>query len=225
MNVDAVRHIAYELAKGFYRDYRDPMPAFAFSGGEAHGLALLESALAEPRQTFGRRYLHRTIYDKGAALFRSLVKDHPLFDGNKRLALASLFVFLCGNRVVFYVTKDEAVDFAVRVAMEDVTVREIASWIRRHSVPITGDIESIRRRMMKLSLPALTVKQTLLSEALPREKIVVGALERHLEELGLLERYRKELGLPPLARVSPPYNRSSEPGERQWPSKVKRRRG
>ncbi|MSQ33502.1 MAG: type II toxin-antitoxin system death-on-curing family toxin [Dehalococcoidia bacterium] len=133
------------------------------------------------RQTFGGRYLHRTIYDKGAALFRSLVKDHALFDGNKRLALASLFVFLASNLVVFYVTKDEAVDFALHVATEDITVREIASWIRRHSVSLTGGMEGIQRRMMKLPLPALAEKNKPLSEVVEASK-----------------RYHNERRLPPL---------------------------
>lgn len=54
------------------------MPAFELLGGEGHGGALLDSALGEPRQTFGGRFLYRTIYDKAGALFRSLVKNHPL---------------------------------------------------------------------------------------------------------------------------------------------------
>ncbi|MDO8750955.1 MAG: type II toxin-antitoxin system death-on-curing family toxin [Dehalococcoidia bacterium] len=127
----------YALAAEFYPDYPDPMPAFQFLGGD-HGRGLLESALAGPQQQFAGRYLHRTIYDKAAALFRSLIKNHPLLDGNKRLALTSVFVFLTINGIVLYVPRDEAVRFALRVAAgdPDVPLKEISSWLRRYSIAI-----------------------------------------------------------------------------------------
>ncbi|MBI2855627.1 MAG: type II toxin-antitoxin system death-on-curing family toxin [Chloroflexi bacterium] len=81
-------------------------------------MGLLESALAEPQQTFGGRFLHRTIFDKAAALFRSLIKNHPLIDGNKRLALSAVTAFLLRNGYVFYVPYNEAVNMALQVASE-----------------------------------------------------------------------------------------------------------
>ena len=115
------------------------MPAFQYLGGD-YGRGLLESALAEPRQTFGGRWLHPTIYDKAAALFRSLIKNHPLFDGNKRLALASLAVFLGVNGYVFYVPRDEAVAYTLRVAAHkgEFNLRDLAKWLRQYCVPLTS---------------------------------------------------------------------------------------
>jgi death-on-curing protein len=103
-------------------------------GGE-HGIGLLESALAEPRQTFYGKFLRRTVFDKAAALFRSLIKNHPLVDGNKRLALTAAFVFLRINNYAFYVPYNEAVDMALRVASggAEPTVEELSRWFRRNS--------------------------------------------------------------------------------------------
>jgi death-on-curing protein len=113
------------------------MPAFAYLGGD-HGRGLLESALAGPQQTFGGRYLYQTVFDKAATLFRSLIKNHPLVDGNKRLALTTVAVFLTVNGYAFYVPRDEAVAFALRVAASepDTPWPEISQWLRRRSVSI-----------------------------------------------------------------------------------------
>lgn len=123
------------------------MPAFQFLGGD-HGRGLLESALAQPQQQFAGRYLYRTIYDKAAALFRSLILNHPLMDGNKRLALTSVGVFLTVNKVMFHAPRDEAVSFALRVAAADpdVPLKEISSWLRRYSIGIDAlrDINALR---------------------------------------------------------------------------------
>lgn len=112
------------------------MPAFRYMGDQGKGR--LESALAVPQQTFGGRYLHRTIFDKAAALFRSIAINHGLIDGNKRLALATVTVFLILNDYLFYVDQQEAVDFAVQVASREdrPSLQEMARWFRRHTILI-----------------------------------------------------------------------------------------
>ncbi|MBM4405628.1 MAG: hypothetical protein FJ039_05515 [Chloroflexi bacterium] len=88
-----VEEVIYQLAAQFYPDYPDPLPAFQYLG-DKHGKALLESALATPQQMFNGRYLLRTTHDKAAVLMRSLIKNHCLVYGNKRLALTTTTVFL-----------------------------------------------------------------------------------------------------------------------------------
>ena len=116
------------------------MPVFQYLGGH-HGRGLLESALGQPRQTFQGRYLYRTIFDKAAALFHSLIKNHPLLDGNKRLALATVAVFLDLNGYLFYVTMDEAVTFSLEVAVHegDIDLRPMARWFRRNTLNLRTD--------------------------------------------------------------------------------------
>ena len=124
--------IIYRLAANFYPDYPDPMPDFRYLDGKG----LLESALAEPRQTFGGRYLHRTIFDKAAALLCSIIKNHALMDGNKRTGLATVSVFLALNQYLFHPAMDEAIQYCVRTAETPGKgyQREVARWIRAKAV-------------------------------------------------------------------------------------------
>ena len=78
---EEVERLAYQLAAELFADYESSLPPFAPFEGERGGGALLDSALALPRQTFDSRPLYRTVYDKAGVLLRSLVKNHALVDG------------------------------------------------------------------------------------------------------------------------------------------------
>lgn len=59
--------------------------------------SLLESSLGSPKQTFGGHLLYPTIIEQSTILFYSLIKNHPFENGNKRIAVMSLFTFLALN--------------------------------------------------------------------------------------------------------------------------------
>lgn len=59
--------------------------------------ALLESAVAAPRATFGGEPIMKQPVEVAAAYLYYLCKNHPFVDGNKRTALASCLVFLSEN--------------------------------------------------------------------------------------------------------------------------------
>ena len=130
-----------------FKDYDTTLPAFALFGGEREGGALLDSALALPRQTFGGRPLYRTIYEKAGVLLRSLIKNHPLVDGNKRLAMATTALFLFMNGYLLLPPSREMVRFALKVAASepDMDWQEVAGWIRQHTVRLTPN----RAELMK----------------------------------------------------------------------------
>lgn len=80
------------------------------SGGSA-GVAnqgALESALAQPRMSFGGEELYPTIVEKAQTLSFSLTKTHPFIDGNKRIGHASIEVFLVLNGFEIMATVDVA---------------------------------------------------------------------------------------------------------------------
>ena len=59
--------------------------------------ALLESAVAAPKATFGGEPIISDVVELAAAYLFYLCKNHPFVDGNKRTALASCLVFLSEN--------------------------------------------------------------------------------------------------------------------------------
>ena len=113
------------------------MPHFSYLGGE-YGRGLLDSALRAPMQTLDGRFLHRTVFDKAAALFRSIVQNHPLLDGNKRTGLTATFVFLLINGYFFWMPRHEAVALALSIAKREIDVPEISSRLRRSSLNFRG---------------------------------------------------------------------------------------
>ena len=54
----------------------------------------LESALAQPRATFGRIDLYPTLVEKAISLGFSLVQNHAFVDGNKRIGHLAMEIFL-----------------------------------------------------------------------------------------------------------------------------------
>jgi death-on-curing protein len=100
---------------------------------EVRDIGLLESASARPRASAFGEPAYPTFEEQAGALMHSLARNHPLVDGNKRLAWAALRVFhLINGRDLSY-TVDEAERFVLAVACGDLEVPEIADWLRQHA--------------------------------------------------------------------------------------------
>lgn len=97
-------------------------------------LGALESALAQPRATFGDVDLYPTLVEKAAALGFSLIRNHPFVDGNKRIGHAALEVFLVLNGHQLDSAVDDAERVILGVAAGTMGRDEFAEWIRRHLV-------------------------------------------------------------------------------------------
>jgi death on curing protein len=94
---------------------------------------LLESALARPQATVFGADAYPTLHLKAAALLHSLARNHPLVDGNKRLAWAATAVFLGINGHRVFADQDEVVDLVLAVAAGslddlDKIAAELAPW-------------------------------------------------------------------------------------------------
>lgn len=141
-----------EMARVLHPEREHAVQTFRLLG-RRHGLGMLQSALAQPRQGFGGRYLHRTLFDKAGALFRSLVKDHPLEDGNERLGLAATGVFLLLNGWVLLVPAREAVEYArmLASATSTRTASQVGYWLRRRSVRLDDVLNESTRSAIPLS--------------------------------------------------------------------------
>ena len=94
---------------------------------------LLASAADRPRTTVFGEDAYPTFALKAAALMHSLARNHPLVDGNKRLAWAATRVFcLINDRDLTYESVDAAEAFVLDVAAGRVDVPKIADWMARH---------------------------------------------------------------------------------------------
>ena len=88
---------------------------------------LLESALARSQATVFGEDAYPTIHEKAAALFQSLAANLALLDGNKRLSVVALELFLEFNGHRVTATDDELFDLVIAVATRELdTVQKIA---------------------------------------------------------------------------------------------------
>ncbi len=90
---------------------------------------LLESALARPRTSVFGEDAYVTVWDKAAALLHSLVRNHALVDGNKRLGITATALLLHRNGVELRFEEDEAYDLVIAVAEGRLDVPEIAEML------------------------------------------------------------------------------------------------
>jgi death on curing protein len=114
------------------------------TSGGSHGLRdadLLSSAVMRPRQTFAGVDLYPDLPTKAAALFDSLICNHPFVDGNKRTAVAVAETFLLVNGADLGCSDIEFEQFTLGVARGEYIMEEIAAWFRAHTLPIDNQSE------------------------------------------------------------------------------------
>lgn len=94
-------------------------------------LGLLGSAAARPQATAFGDDAYPDLWTKTAALLHSIVKNHALVDGNKRLGWLATAVFLEINGVpVTHVSNDAVYDLVIGVTTGRDDVAEIAAELR-----------------------------------------------------------------------------------------------
>ncbi len=114
------------------------------SGGEEgiRDLGALQSALAQPRMTYGGEELYPSLAEKAGALAYSLVKNHAFVDGNKRIAHAAMEVFLMLNGYEVRAEVEEQEQVMRAVAAGKMGREELVGWIETHMVKMKGDERS-----------------------------------------------------------------------------------
>jgi death-on-curing protein len=98
--------------------------------GPVRDLGLLDSAMARPRSSAFGMDAYPTIGIKAGALLHSLAGNHPLVDGNKRLAWLATVVFLDLNGREPKVSDDEAFDVVWEVASGESDLTVISARLR-----------------------------------------------------------------------------------------------
>ncbi len=97
--------------------------------GPVRDVGLLDAATARPRSSAFGVDAYPTLGLKAAALLESVVGNHALIDGNKRLAWLATVVFLDLNGRQVTLSDDQAFDLVMRVATGDLDIEGIASHL------------------------------------------------------------------------------------------------
>jgi death on curing protein len=100
-------------------------------------VGLLGSAVARPQTTVGGQDAYADVWAKAAALLQSVVKNHALIDGNKRLGWLATAVFLELNGVaVTQIPNDDVYRLAMKVAAGNHAIGDLAAELERIAVKI-----------------------------------------------------------------------------------------
>lgn len=103
---------------------------------QVRDLGLLVAAAARPYASAFQQDAYPSVYLKAAALVQSLAKNHPLVDGNKRLALASLITFLGLHDLRLTLDNDAAYDLVIAIVVDELAdVASIATLLEAGTGP------------------------------------------------------------------------------------------
>lgn len=102
----------------------------------ASRLDLLDSALHAPQAGFGEVEFYPDFADKATVLTVRIAKNHPLPDGNKRLAWQSLTMFCVLNGYTLEIPADDAVDLMLAIAAGELDETALAAWLTERLQPI-----------------------------------------------------------------------------------------
>ncbi|MBN1270110.1 MAG: type II toxin-antitoxin system death-on-curing family toxin [Kiritimatiellae bacterium] len=136
ITVSEVEYLAFRLAKE-HLSFSEPIPDFSTRYPN-----VLESCVLTPFQRFGGKSLYPSLVAKASMLFYLMIKNHPFQNGNKRVAITTLLVFLLNNNKWLRADTQELYNFTVWVAQsppqaKDQVVEATGNFIKRHLVKAT----------------------------------------------------------------------------------------
>lgn len=103
--------------------------------GPLRDLGLLDSAGHRPQTNLFGSDAYPSLDEKAAVLLESILRNHPLVDGNKRLGWLSLVVFYGLNGVRLDAPDDEAYDLVIALATSAIDYHAAAETLRSVHAP------------------------------------------------------------------------------------------
>ncbi|EKD41864.1 MAG: Death-on-curing family protein [uncultured bacterium] len=94
---------------------------------------LLESALAQPKQTAFGEDLYPDAYSKAAAYCFSLSENQPFLDGNKRIAATAMGTFMILNGFEMKASSKELYETIMKLANRRFTRDDLSLWLQKNS--------------------------------------------------------------------------------------------
>ena len=135
INIIEVEYMSFRLAKELL-SFNEPIPEFSTRFPN-----ILESCLATPFQSFSGKSLYPDMISKAGILFYLIIKNHPFKNGNKRIAMTTLFVFLHKNNKWLTVDTQELYNFTMWIAQsppraKDEAVSATEKFLRSYIVDL-----------------------------------------------------------------------------------------
>ena len=96
--------------------------------------SILESAIAAPFQTFGDQELYPSVQQKAARLGYGLIKNHAFIDGNKRIGVHTMLVFLSLNGIELSYSQQQLSDTILKVASGEYSFDDLLDWVLNHQI-------------------------------------------------------------------------------------------
>jgi death-on-curing family protein len=135
LTLKEIEYIAVRLAQEIL-SFNEPIPNFT-----SRFPNILESCLMAPSQTYAGKPLYQGLIAKTTVLFYLMIKNHPFQNGNKRIAMTTLFVFLHKNKKWLKIDTTELYNFTMWVAqsnpvLKDETVLAIKKLLNKYLIEL-----------------------------------------------------------------------------------------
>lgn len=133
ISIELIELVAHQLAIETM-SWDESIPAF-----DSRFLNKLESCIITPFQKFNKLLLYKGLTGKAAILFYLLIKNHPFQNGNKRIAVTTLLIFLYLNNKWLSIDNTQLYKLALFVAESPAEAKDemivfLERIIKRHCV-------------------------------------------------------------------------------------------
>lgn len=135
VSLKEVEYLSFRLAREIF-SFNEPIPDFSTRFPN-----VLESCLAVPFQSFSGKSLYPNFISKAGILFYLMVKNHPFQNGNKRIAMTTLLVFLHKNKKWIKVSTQELYNFTMWIAesppkLKTETVSAVGKFLETYMISL-----------------------------------------------------------------------------------------
>jgi len=133
VSIKEVERVVFRLARE-KMVYDESIPSFGTRFPN-----VLESCLVVPFQKFEGKALYEGLNKKAAVLFYLMIKNHPFQNGNKRIAMVTLFYFFFKNNKWLRIDSKKLYNFAVWLAespaeLKDDTLSAAEKFIKTYLI-------------------------------------------------------------------------------------------
>ena len=138
ITLQEVEYIAFRIAQEHF-SFNEPIPDYSTRFAN-----ILESCIAMPFMKVSGKYLYGRLTAKASILFYLMIKNHPFQNGNKRIAVTSLLVFLYLNNKW--------------LKTEPMNLYNITVWVAQSPAELKDDVVSAIERYIKKYIAPLNLK-------------------------------------------------------------------